>query len=151
VLHQADDVDPPGLLLFRLEANALERDPDFYLVAVVGHPALGVEDVVRAEVGPLPFDHRVVEAVATGGAGLHQRTIGLHPEGVDREDAGLASVVEGAEEDLDVVVRFDPVAIGERCMHGAVRLEGPDTEVNGGGGVPDQHLGGINRRHSIGG
>ena len=75
VLHQADDVDPPALLLLGLEAETLEGNPDLHLVSVVGQPSLGLEDEVGAQVGRLPLHHGVVEAVAAGGPGLDQGAV----------------------------------------------------------------------------
>jgi hypothetical protein len=149
VLDLAGDVDAPALLRRRLIAQALERNPDLHLVAILREPALGLVDVVGAQVGQFaPYD-RVVEAVAGGGAGLHQCPVRLDAEGVHREDRRLAAVVEGAEQDLDVIVGADPVAIRERGVHAAVGLVGPDPEMDGGGRVPDQDLGRIGRGHAV--
>ena len=149
VLHLAGHVDAPPLLLRRLEAEALERNPDFDLVAVVGEPALRIEHEVGTEVGNLAADDGVVEAVAARRAGFDQRPVGLDAERIHREHRRLAAVVERAEQDLDEVVRADLVAVGERGVHLAVRLVGPDAEVDGGRGIPDQDLGRVHRRHAV--
>ena len=151
MLYQADDIDAPALLLLRLEADALEGNPYLDLIAVIGDPTLGLIHIVRAQIRRLPLDHRVVEAVSTGGPGLHQRSIRLHPEWIHRKNGGLAPIVEGAEQDLDLIVGRDPVPISQRGVDRAVRLEGPDAEMNGGGGVPDEDLGRIGCGHAIGG
>ena len=64
MLHQPHNVDAPDLLLFGLEADALEGDPDLDLVSVLGNVALGFEHVVGAEIGLLPLYHGSVEAVS---------------------------------------------------------------------------------------
>jgi hypothetical protein len=148
VLHLAGDVDSPPLLLRRLEAEALERDPDLDLVAVVGQTPLRLEHEVGAQVGGLPADHRVVEAVAAGGSGLHQRAVRLDAERVHREDDACRPSSK-VEQDLDVVVRADLVAVRQRRVHLAVRLIGPDPEMHGGPRIPDQHLGRVRRGDAV--
>ncbi len=140
---------PPALLPPGLKSEALERNANLDLVAGLGDPALGVEYEVRAQVGALALDHRVVEPVAGGGPRLHQCSVRLHSERIYCKDIGLPRVVEGAEQDLDVVVGRNPVAIGESGVHRAVRLERPDSEMDGGGRIPDQHFGGIRSRNAV--
>src|SRR5262249_7689 len=68
---------------------------------------------------------------------------GLHAEGIDDEDESAPALVVGVEVDLDVVVRRDAVAVGERRPNGTMRLEGADPEMDRRRGVPDKHLGGV--------
>ena len=119
--------------------------------SVIGDSPHRLEDEIRTEIGRLALHHRVVEPVAGGGAGLHQSPVRLHAERIDREDRRLAAVVEGAEQNLDVVVGGDPIAVGQGGVNRPVRLERPDPEVNRGRGVPDQHLGTVRRGNPIGG
>jgi hypothetical protein len=135
----------------RLKSEALERDADLDLVAILGHASLGVKYEIRAEVGALPLEHGVVESVAAGGTGFHQGSIRLHPQRIDGEDHRLPSIVKGAEQDLDVVIGGYPVPVGEGCMHRSVRLEGTDAEMDGSRTVPHQHFGGVGCRNSVGG
>ena len=63
----------------------------------------------------------------------------LDAEGIHREKQGAAVVVVGVEENLDLVVGVDIVAIGERgAHHRAVGLVGPDAEVDRIGCVPHE-------------
>jgi len=58
--------------------------------------------------------------------------------------------VEGVEVDLDIVVGADAVAVGQRVRDGAVRLEGANAEVDRGGRVPDEDVGGVGRGALVG-
>ena len=75
--------------------------------------------------------------------------VGLDAERVDDEDEGAVALVEGVEVELDVVVAADAVAVGERRGHRARLGEGADAEVDGVGGVPDAHLGGVGRGPAV--
>jgi hypothetical protein len=116
VLHQPNHVDAPALLARWLVAKALERNPNLDFISVLGEPALRLEDEVRAQVSRLSLDHGVVEAIAAGGSGFHQRTVRLHTEGIYGKDSGLAAVVERAQEYLDVIVRGDAIPVGQCSM-----------------------------------
>ena len=63
MLNLPGDVDAPHLLRRRLEAQTLEGDPDLDLVAPLGDPPLGLEDVVRAQIRALPANHRIGEPI----------------------------------------------------------------------------------------
>ena len=149
VLHRASDVDAPALLLRRLEAQALERNPHLDLVPVLGESSLRFVHVVGTQVGHFAAHHGVVEPVARRRPRLHQRPIRLHTEGIHRQHRRLAAVVEGAEEDLHEIVGEDLVAIGQRGMHVPVRLECPDAEVDRVRRVPDEHLGRVGGRDAV--
>ncbi len=124
-------------------AQALERDPHLHLVAPVGHVATRLVDVVGVQV-----DRRVEPAASArppGGAGrdaVAPDAILLHAERIHGEHRGAAVVEVGVEQDGDVVVRVDVVAVGQRRAHdAAVALERADPEVDRVGGVPDEHCG----------
>ncbi len=71
-----------------------------------------------------------------------QRAVLLHAEGVHAEEEGPPPVVVSVEEDLDLVVAADVVAVGAGgADHVAVGLVRPDAEVDRGGAVPHEHLG----------
>src|SRR5439155_446223 len=55
----------------------------------------------------------------------------------------------GAQEDLDVVVAEDLIAVGQARRGAAVALERPDAEIDRGGRVPDQDLRGVRRGHAV--
>src|SRR5437763_1535819 len=57
-------------------------------------------------------------------------TVHLNAEWIHGKDIRLTMVVEGAEEDLDVVVRADLVSIRERSVDAAVPLECADPEIH---------------------
>ena len=142
VLHLADDVDAPALHVGRLVADALEGDVELDLVAVVGEPAPRIEDVVRREVGLAHLHAPARPPLFPLGA----VAVLLDAERVDAEEEGLAPVVEGVEEELDVVVALDPVAVGERGVDRSGGVEGPDAEVDARRRIPDQDLGGVGGR-----
>ena len=77
------------------------------------------------------------------------RSIRLDPKRVHPEDDRTPAVVEGVEEDLDVVVDLDLVPVGQAGGRRAVGLEGADAEVDGVGGVPDQNLGVVVRGEPV--
>ncbi len=58
-------------------------------------------------------------------------------------------IVKGPKQDLHIVVGGNLVAIRERRVHRAVRLEGPNTEMQSGRRIPDEHLRGIGRGNAI--
>src|SRR6185312_3242603 len=65
------------------------------------------------------------------------------------KDQRLAAVVEGAEQDLDVIVRRDLIPIRQGGVHRSMRLEGAHAEVDRSGRVPDEDLGRVGGRDSI--
>ncbi len=140
-LHHPDDVEAPVLRITRLVAQGLERDPHLDLVAPGGLVALGFVDVVGAQVERIGAGDGGGEEVDGRPRRVAQRAVGLHAERVHAEDQRLAPVVEGVEQDLDVVVAGDLVAIGERGAHAGRVLVGADAEVDGRRRVPDQHRG----------
>jgi hypothetical protein len=149
VLDLAHDVEPPRLHVGRLVLQALERDAHLHDVAVGGDLPPGLEDEVGAQVRRVAGERRSAEAGRAALVGLGERPIGLDAERIHGEDRGLAVVVEGAEEDLHVVVGADPVAVGEGGARRAMGLEGADAEVDRGGRVPDEDLGGVLARHAV--
>ena len=141
VLDRPHRIEAPRLRIGALILEALERHAHLDFVAVLGEPSLRLEDEVGVEIGklaavraPRPTARLVV---------LDQRAIRLHAERIDAEHDRLTAVVERPDEQLDAVVAEDLVTIAKRGMHGAVRLIGPDAEVDGGRRVPDEHFGGV--------
>ena len=150
MLHLPHNVDPPVLHVLRLIAKALERNPDFHLVAGRSRATLRLEDEVRAEIGLFARLLAASERAAAAAArALVQRAISLDTERVDREHHRLTTVVERAEQDLNVVVAEDLVAIEQVRVHQPVCLVRADTEMDGGGRVPYQHARGIGGRAAI--
>jgi hypothetical protein len=156
VLDPAQDVDAPGLLPALLVAQALERDPDLDFIAAGDEAAARLEDVVRVQVH-VPVEEVEPDAAPAPGhpAGAAGELIAagavlLDAERVDAEEEGAPPVVVGVEEDLDVVVAADVVAVGARRADGvAVGLVRADPEPDGVGGVPDEDLGVVLRRAAV--
>ena len=150
-LHRPHDIQLPLLLAARCISQALEGNLDLHLVAVVGHVALGLPDVVGRKVGRFASAHEATGEAAT----LHrtrfdQHAVALDAERIHGEQHRLTTVVVGAEEELDVVVGRDLVAVGQVVSHRARRRIGPDTHMQRGGRVEHEHLGAVTRRHAVG-
>src|SRR3954471_13581024 len=139
----ADDVQVPRLRIGRLVLEVLERNANLHLVAVVSYTPFGAEDEILAEIGRDAPRQRRRPAAGQCLTLLDDGAVHLDTQRIDAENVRLPVVVEGAEQDLDVVVRRDLVAIGESGVRGAVLLEGTDAEVDGGRRVPDEDLGGV--------
>jgi hypothetical protein len=80
---------------------------------------------------------------------LDDDAVALNAQRVHREDCRLTSVAERRQEDPDVVVGIDLVAIGERGLDGAGLRERANAEVDRGCRVPDEHLGRVERRPTV--
>src|SRR5204862_905812 len=125
VLYRAQHLDAPVLRVGALVAQALEGDPHLHLVAPLGHMATRFVHVIRIQV-----DGRVEPAArarAPGGAGgdaVAPDAVLLHPQWIHREHRGTAVVEIGIEQNGDVVVRVDVVAVGEGGAHRAARTRG---------------------------
>jgi len=126
-------------------------------VAALHQAAPRLEDVVGVEVD-VPL-HRVDVPGASAGGGeaagpaaelIAPGAVLLHAERVGAEQEGQAPVVVGVEQDLDVVLAADVVAVGPGgADHVAVDLAGPDPEPDGVGCVPDADLGGLLGRPAV--
>ena len=106
-LHDAGDVESPGLRTASGIAEALEGNPDLDLVAPIGEPALRLP----GEIGVL-VDASGNEAADLAGA-LASHPVGLDTQRVDGEEECAAPVVEGVEVEDDVVVVVDVVPVGD--------------------------------------
>jgi hypothetical protein len=126
MLHAPDDVDAPALRLRLLVADTLEGNADLDLVPVFREPSLRLELMIGVEIGSLPV-------------GKHP--VALHAKRVDGEEVCAPAVVERVEEELNVVVAADAVAIGVRRVHRAVRLERADAYEHRVVGIHHQHFG----------
>ena len=115
----AGDVNAPVLLRLRLITQALERDPHLDVVTTLGEAALRLKDEVLAEIRRLAAARRHGAARAFG-----KGAIELDAERVDAKHQRLARVVIGAEEDDDVIVGLDAIAIGKRGANGGLRPRG---------------------------
>jgi hypothetical protein len=71
-LHAADDGEPPALRVGALVAQALERNAQLDLEAVVGEPPLRLEDEVGVDVRRLAPDRRKPARA------LEHRPVALH-------------------------------------------------------------------------
>jgi hypothetical protein len=153
-LHTADDLNAPVLRGLRLITQALERDPNFHFIPVIGRASFRSEHVIGTQIGRLAFcllRHLVDPGDPRLGRPLGHRAVALDAEGIHAEHDRLATVVERADENLDVVVRLDLVAVRQSGVDGAGRSVRPDAEVNRGRRIPDQHLCSIVRRAAVDG
>src|SRR5881409_1404921 len=150
VLHLAYDVQLPVLRLARLIPDALERNPHLDFVSPIGDAPARLKDEVGAQVGLLPSHDRAADEAAGGHVGaLDQGAIALDADGIHGKHQGLLPVVKRAEQDLHVVVVEDLVAIRQSHRGTAVQLEGANAKIDGRGGVPHQHMGGVRGRHAV--
>ena len=138
MLHVADDVEPPVLRILLLVLEAPERDPHHDLVAVRREVPLRLVHEVRTQI------HwrwpRRGDVVSGGQHAFGDRAVFLHAEWIHGEHQRMPPVHERREDELHVVVAVDQVAVRERRVHRAVRLERADPEVDRGRAVPDEHL-----------
>jgi hypothetical protein len=103
-----------------------------------------LEDVVGREVGHLaPALERAEGSAAAVVRTFDEHAVGLNAERVDAEDERLPSIFERVEENLDLIVGVDAIAVRERRVHGAGRSVRPDAEKDRGGGVEDEDFGEI--------
>ena len=74
----------------------------------------------------------------------------MRAQRIDGKEERAAPIVERVEQDLNVVVGSDVVAVGERRPHHvAVPLEGTDAEVDRIGCVEDEDLGRVLSRPAV--
>jgi hypothetical protein len=71
---------------------------------------------------------------------FNPHSVGLDPQGIHAEDQRAATVIERIDQELQVVVVLNVVSVGQSRIDLTVRLEGPNSEVDGIRRVPDQHL-----------
>ena len=113
--------------------------------------ALGFPDVIRSEIGGLTrFRRAGSKTGARRTAGFDQHTVTLNADRIHAEHQRLPTVVIGAEEQLDVVVLRDLVAISQRIAHRAGWRICANSDVQRGGGVEHEHFGTVARRDAIG-
>ena len=132
VLHLAHDVDVPALLVRRLKFETFERNAKLDLVAVFGEPSFRREHKVLTQVGRRAAGKGRRPTAGARLPRLDDRPIELNAEWIHSEDERLSLIVKGAEQQLHVVVGADLVAIGQRGVDGAVRLEGAYADVQRG-------------------
>ena len=150
VLDLAQDVDPPVLGVERLILDAAERDAKHDIVSIVGKVPPGLVDEVRAQVGRRPAGLRVAGGEATADRhSLGDGAILLDPQRIDGEDQRLPRMNERGQEDLDVVVGVDLVAVCQFGVDAPMRLERADAEVDGPGRIPDEHFGRVLGRSAV--
>ena len=152
VLGDPHHLQPPVLRIGALVADALEGNPDLDLVAPGGQMPPGLVNEIGAEVDDAvePAGRSAAAARGPGVLPLAAHAVLLHPQGVHAELQGAAVVIVGVEQDLDVVVRRDIVAVGERGANDrAVALEGADAEIDRVRGVPDENFRGVVRRPAV--
>ena len=151
-LHGAHHVQLPGVHIPVAIAEALERNRDLHFVAAVGDAPLGAPHVVGREIrGFACPGGGAREAAARCRTGFGEHAVALDPEGIDGEHQRLPTVVVGAEEQLDVVVLRDAVAVGQCCAHAARGRMGSHAHVQCRAAVPHQHLRAVLRGNPIGG
>ena len=150
VLHLSHDVETPALHLAALVAEASKGDPHLHFVPPLRDAPPRLVDIVGGQIGLLPPGGGTAEEPAgTGIQALDDRAVPLHAQRVHREHEGPVPVVERAQEDLDVVVAEDLIAVGQARRGAAVPLERPDAEIDRGRRVPDQDLRGVRRGHAV--
>ena len=151
-LHRARHIQLPFLLGTGTIAQTLERNFDFNFVAVVGQMPLRFPDVVGCQVGGFTRFGRIREEGATGGvaARLNQHTIALNADRIDAKHQCLPTVIVGAEEELNVVVLRDLVAISECVAHRSRRSVRADADVQRGRRIEDKDFGAVARGNAIG-
>ena len=140
VLHEAHDVESPDLLRRRLVAEALEGNAHFDDVSLGRHLSLRREHEVGIHVHGFARQAGATKSATPALARLENGAVGLDTERIHGEHGGLPAVVEGAQEDLDVVVGRDLVAVGEGRARRTVPLECANAEMNRGRGIPDEHF-----------
>src|SRR6266536_4918070 len=123
VLHLEHDVEIPALFVAGLILETFEWDADLELVPVLSQAALRGKHEILAEIGGNPSRDRGRPRAGKTLALLDDGAVHLHAERVEAEDVRLSVIVERAEQNLDVVVGGDLVAIRERRVHGSMRLE----------------------------
>ena len=104
MLHLPHDVDVPALHIGGLILDTLERNFDLDFVAVFRELTLGAEHEILTQVRRNPAGQRRRPGAGENLSLLDDGSVHLHAEWIDGEDVGLSMVVEGAEQDLDVVV-----------------------------------------------
>ena len=151
VLGDPDDLEAPVLRVGALIADALERDADLDLIAPGRNVAARLVHEVGAEI------HDAIEPPGADAAASGARVLAfaahavlLDSERVHREKQGAAMVVVRVQQDLDVVVGVDVVAVGEGGAHHVpVGFVGADAEVDRVGGVPHERDRGIRRGTAV--
>ena len=112
MLNHTNDVQSPTLRLGRLVAQRLEWDADFDFIAVFGDASFRLKDEVLTQIGLLPRTHLTHKAARCLAIRLENGAVHLHAEWIHSENECLTTVVEGAQQDLDLVVGVDAIAIG---------------------------------------
>ncbi len=150
MLRHPHDLDAPVLNRGALVAQALERNADLDLEATRRDSTLRLVDVIGVQIDdPVEAPARIPPA---GGAGnpLTADAVLLRAQRIDGKEERAAPIVERVEQDLNVVVGSDVVAVGERRPHHiAVLFEGADAEVDRIGCVEDEDLGRVLSRPAV--
>jgi hypothetical protein len=149
VLHLPHDVDVPALQIRGLVFQALERNANLDFVAGLGQSALGCENEILTEIGRRATGKRRRPPAVEARARLHDRTVHLHAERIHREDVCLSLVVKRAEQNLNVVIGRDLVAVGERGVHGGMALERLHADIQRRRRIPDQNSSRVGRRNAV--
>ena len=124
-----------------LVLDAAKGNPDHDLVPVRRQMSLRLVDEVRdsGRRAAAPLRLTLLNPVARTPSVIVPSS--WMPNGLTAKTIACRACRNGRQDDLDVVVAVDLVAIGERRMHGAVRFERADPEVDRRRAIPDQHLG----------
>ncbi len=141
MLRHPHDLDAPILNRGALVAQALEWNADLDLEAARGDSALRFVDVVGVQIDDAVKAAARVSPTRGAGNPLTADAVLLRAQRIDGKEERAAPIVERVEQDLNVVVGSDVVAVGEgRPHHVAVLLEGTDAEVDRIGCVEDEDL-----------
>ena len=119
-----------------------------YDYVVNGKPALGLENVVRIQIyagrrrasaAEIAYPHR----------GVSQDSIRLDTEGINGYRYGLTLIVKSIQNQHDVVVRIDFIAVRKRSSYLSVRLVGTDSKIDSRRRVPYENLRRVLRRAPV--
>src|SRR5689334_10701606 len=133
-LDAAEEVRAPEFSLAGFEAQRLERDRDLDVEASLVNDAFRLHQQIDAEVFAASFG---------------ENAVALNAERIEEHFKGLALVVESVEEEADVIVLKDVVALRDRRAH-LVGLVGRfESDVEKLGIVTEQDFRRLRRRDVI--
>src|SRR6185436_1734497 len=150
-------MNAPALHSRVLITEALEWNPDFNLVAALDQLPLRLEEVIGIQIdAPLERIDRPKSAAGCRRTARSPRelcapcSVLLNAVGIYAEQKRDLTRVVGIEEDLNLILAVDVVAIGVGGAHDVtVDFAGLDAEVDRVAGVKCQNLGRLDRRQPI--
>src|SRR6266446_4225139 len=157
MLHSPEDVQPPALNFRILVAKAFKWYPHLDFIPPIDDTSLRLEEVFRIEIHAsseridVPKSPAGCRRTSRASSKLcAPRSVLLDTIRIDAEEERDLSRVVGIEQDLDLILAVDVVAVGVRRAHDvAVNLSSANPEVDRVGRVPHQNFSGLVRRTSI--